>query len=195
MAPEWKWVAAWAAILLIVPAPALGADFMNFTYQPSCVTELPDSGLPKRVTVQDGEYETEPGMGATYFQVLDVTPVDLTGDGTKETVVETACGFRGANYRLLEYFIFPADGRRPEPTASLDTARAAADYHQYFPDSETFPLEQVEVRNQSLIATLYADGPHCCPVWRVTAEYRLESGELKLSAPPERARVEAEQSQ
>lgn len=163
-------------------------SFMNRDYRPECARTLPDSGAPAIFMVRDGAFETAPGMGAVYFTVNDVACADLNGDGGEEAVITTTCGFRGANYSLLEAFIY---GRAPEykkRLATLADERVAADYKKFHPKSSPFPLQEVSVENTAgktmLVATFFADGPHCCPEKKVTMRYLFKQGRLQLEGEP-----------
>ncbi len=184
-------VAALAVMVLSCPAARGECDlqpFLNRSYRPACVKSLLESGLPGDITVKNGEFQTSKDLGGSYFKVPGVVCADLDRDGKKEFLLETWCGYNGANYLLLEYFIF----KDPEgaPVASLDNDRAQEDYKRLYPRSLPWTLHEVVPENGGLRAMLYADGAHCCPEKQVFLRYELQGGKLEIRGAPEINKVE-----
>ncbi len=163
-----------------------GEAFMNRDYRPECLRTLPDNDAPEVLAVRDGTYESSADMGALYFEVRGATCADLDGDGRQEAVVEAWCGFRGANYTLVEYYIFadPTGADNAPPLAELADERIRADYNRFHPDSLAWHLQEATIVDGELRAMFYADGPHCCPEKQVVMRYRLHQGALELVGEP-----------
>ncbi len=174
--------------LLVQPVcAACGGDaFLNRDYRPECLRTLPDLDAPESITVREGKYESSPDMGALYFEVQGATCADLDGDGGQEAVVEAWCGYRGANYTLVEYLIFadPTGVDNAPPLTELADERIRADYNRFHPDSLVWNLQEVTIVDGELRAMFHADGPHCCPEKRVVMRYRLRQGALELVGDP-----------
>jgi len=86
-------------------------DFKNFTYQPYCAGEE-----ATRIRVKNGEYSKEtPQDGYVdhfYFNIMDVTFGDVTGDGEDEAVALSVCNTGGTG-NFTEGFVYTMKGGKP----------------------------------------------------------------------------------
>jgi hypothetical protein len=161
-------------------------DFRNYTYTPNCFSSLPDSGLTGEITTRDGVYRTGEEIGHTFFEVTAVHYADLNEDGQEEAIVDTNCGFFGANYVMAEYFIFGLKQGTVERLACINNDRVIEDYKDHYADSFTWPIYGMDIDGVNLVMTYHADGAHCCPEYEVKSVYRLSGRDVELIGKPER---------
>lgn len=163
-------------------------DFLNFTYPTSlCRKEL---GLGTEVTVHDGDFKHGSDADETYFGVMNKTIIyaDLTGSRQEEAIVHTVCGHTGYNWWLEEFFVYADRNSSAALVAELNQDQMISDYHRYYPNGDLLRTtnDGTRVRGGSLLVDWAADGPHCCPKYIVTLEYRWNGRQLILNGRPQR---------
>ena len=114
----------------------------------------------------------------------------MTGDGQEEAVVQTACGNAMWNWGIDEFFIYAMRNGQPVLLEHSDLFKMGRDYLRYYPDGSLWGMvhseNSVRIHRGLLAVDWNADGPHCCPKYIATLEYRWNNGQLMLTGRPGR---------
>ncbi len=97
-------------------------DFLNFTYEPSCISGTAMMPLHStKITTMGGLYDhsRDPHVDIpVYFAVKDVIYGELRGDGTEQAIVLTGCNLGGTGY-WTEALIFELRAGKPLEIESI----------------------------------------------------------------------------
>lgn len=157
-----------AAIILSATAVAAqtgirSVDFKNFTYQPYCVGDAPET-----VAVKDGEFSREtPQDGWVdrfFFKVLEIAYGDLDSDGREEAAILTVCNTGGTG-NFTEAFIYRLQGSKPALASRLAGG-----------DRAYGGFRSLKIDKGLLIVEEYSPGENggaCCPEFILTKRYKL----------------------
>ncbi len=147
-------------------------DFKNFTYQPSC-TDMEDSKKLENITVKDGKFVREKQekdyVDRFYFDALEVTYGDMTGDGKDEAIILSNCNTGGTG-QFTEGFIYTMKSGKPTLLARVPGG-----------DRADGGLKSLKAVNGQLVVVAYdpsANSGACCPEFTMTSTYSINGGNL-----------------
>jgi hypothetical protein len=141
-------------------------------------------GLGKTVSVKNREFKQGSGDDEAYFAVNETIYGDITGDGDDEAIVHNVCGVASWNYGLDEFLIYTM--RDGQVVLLGELKGMVADYKHYFPNGTLWsPTDKgLKIRSGAVLIDWYADGPHCCPEYIATLNYRWDGKQFVLSRRP-----------
>ena len=161
--------------LIVFLAPAFSAqnairtvDFKNFTYQPHCAGDEPQT-----ITVKNGEFAMEKKMedytDRLWFRIFEISYGDIDGDGSEEAVVLSVCNTGGTG-NFSEGFVYKLRSRRPV----LVTRIAGGDraYGGLRTASVSNGILTVERNDPG------ENGANCCPEFIETQQYKFANGKF-----------------
>lgn len=182
-----------AALVLGGTAAAEGVDFLNFTYASTyCFKEFGRDGLGPLIQLQGGEVRVKSGTTVAYAGLNRDGSCKgpcygpLGAAGANHALVRLSCGLEGANYGLDEVFVYRVAGVHATLVGHLAQDSLEADYRRHVPRGSIRSIEDALIRDGLVVTTALADGPHCCPLYRVAFRYAVRDGQLALTAPPQR---------
>lgn len=163
-----------AATTALAQADIHKVDFNNFTYEPWCASEQ-----TTRIRVKNGKYlkETQQDgfVDRMYFDVLDVTYGDVTGDGKDEAVILTNCNTGGTG-QFSEGFVYTIRNGKPSLVARVPGG-----------DRADGGLRSINVEN-GLLVVEYNDPEKaagaCCPEGVVIQKMRVTGGKVVDTGTP-----------
>ncbi len=158
-------------------------DFKNFTYQPSC-TDMENGKNLENITVKDGTFVREKQekdyIDRFYFDVLQVTYGDLTGDKQDEAIILSNCNTGGTG-QFTEGLIYTMKGGKPTLLARVPGG-----------DRADGGLRKLTVENGLLVIEANDEAQAagaCCPEGTITTKVRIDNGKLIEVGTPVKAEL------
>lgn len=144
-------------------------DFRNFTYRPNiCAGNLAKEGLHDPIQLRDGKSHST----RYFYDIGNVLFGDFTGDGVEDAAVHILCGLQDGNWSLDEIHFFALEAGNAREFASINRNDFERDYARQFPGGSLWYDTRVGAASGNLRVSVPAEGPHCCPEYEVTLQYR-----------------------
>lgn len=161
-------------------------DFKSYTFEsPMCAQAFK---TPSRIRVTEGVFRrNDVSYQVGSYKMEGETYADLLGDGKEEAIVPMSCELQGANDWLNEILIYGMGTSGPVLLARLDEDRLRRDYRRYYPVSDIWSsVWSLKVQGRTIELEKNADGPHCCPKWKVRMSYGWNGRTFVIAGKPGR---------
>jgi hypothetical protein len=144
------------------------------------------------VVVKDGTFGHNSEESA-HFEVQKPIYGDVTSNGVEAAVVPAVCEPPHANDAMgQEIFVFTLKGGAPSLLGELNDVTISNDYHRYYPTSNYHHValggkQGIRILEHTLVVTVIADGPVCCPKSRARLQYRWNGKRFVIIGKPSKS--------